>query len=236
MNPRLRRLQADYDLIRESLSGHPQITVQPAGAELPPESYVIEYRIRGLELNDSQPEFREVHQVQLNLPLQYPAERPHAVPLTPVFHPNIRSYYCIADYWAAGTTLVDVIAKMGDMLQWKIYNANSPLDVTAARWAKDNEESGIFPVDNVDFGVEEIEIGVKPHGTPDPSPPEPVSIVDDSEEAVPDAGMKPPSGSPITLDATSSGPLSADSLLAPPAASRRLALDGDAPDLAMDSE
>jgi ubiquitin-protein ligase len=156
MNPRLRRLQADYELIRDSLSGHPLITVEPAGVGLPPESYKIQYRVRGLQLEGEQPTYRDVHEAKLDLPLRYPAERPHAVPLTPIFHPNIKGYFCIADYWAAGTTLVDVIAKMGDMIQWKIYNVKSPLDTTAARWAAANETSGLFPVSNVDFGVEEI--------------------------------------------------------------------------------
>jgi hypothetical protein len=50
MNPRLRRLQADFELIRDVFSGHPHVRVEPLGSRLPPETYRIEYRLRGLRL------------------------------------------------------------------------------------------------------------------------------------------------------------------------------------------
>ena len=161
MNPRLRRLQSDYDLVRETFSGHPHVAVSPVGSGRPPETYEVEFKLRGLYLNADQPDFLDTHRVQLMLPRAYPSEKPYIVPLTPVFHPNIRDYFCIADYWAAGTTLVDVIAKLGDMIQWRVYNPASPLDAIAARWASEQEASGIFPIGNVDLGVGEIEIALK---------------------------------------------------------------------------
>lgn len=161
MNPRLRRLQADFELVRDVFSGHPHVRVEPVGTRLPPETYRIEYRLRGLRLNGEQPEYAEAHTVDLMLPRRYPAEKPYAVPVTPVFHPNIREYFCIADYWAAGTTLVDVISRMGDMIQWRIYNVASPLDGIAARWAAQNEDSGLLPVGNIDMGVAEVNVAIK---------------------------------------------------------------------------
>jgi ubiquitin-protein ligase len=161
MNPRLRRLQADYELVREVFSGHPHVVLEPMGAHLPPESYRIAFRLRGLFLDGEQPAYREIHHVELMLPRGYPAERPYVVPVEPIFHPNIRDYFCIADYWAAGTTLADVIAKLGDMIQWRIYNVASPLDAIAARWAAEQEPTGIFPVGNVDLGVADFEISVR---------------------------------------------------------------------------
>jgi ubiquitin-protein ligase len=164
MNPRLRRLQSDYDLVREVFSGHPHVSVEPIGSRLPPETYRVEFRLRGLYLNGEQPHFRDVHRVEIMLPRHYPAERPCVVPLAPIFHPNIRDYFCIADYWAAGTTLTDVIAKLGDMIQWRIYNPASPLDAHAANWAIEQEPTGIFPVGHVDLGVPDFEVEVRtPH-------------------------------------------------------------------------
>ncbi len=185
MNPRLRRLQADYELVRDSLSGHPHITVEPVGEHLPPETYRIQYRVRGLYLEDSQPAYRDVHEIELMLPLRYPAGKPYAVPVTPIFHPNIKEYVCIADYWAAGTTLVDVIAKMGDMIQWRIYNIASPLDGVAARWARDNEDSGLFPLGEIQFGVEEVSVSLKGSGTApveEMAPPRPGSALGSSRQ------------------------------------------------------
>jgi hypothetical protein len=94
------------------------------------------------------------------LPRRYPAERPCVVPLAPIFHPNIRDYFCIADYWAAGTTLADVVEKLGDMIQWRIYNPASPLDAQAAKWALEQEPTGLFPLGEVDLGVPDVEIGL----------------------------------------------------------------------------
>ena len=161
MNPRLRRLQADYDLVRSEFSGHPHVRVEPTGVSQPPESYRIVYNLRGLTLNGDTPVYREQHVVDLSLPLRYPSEKPYAVPVEPIFHPNIRDYFCIADYWAAGTTLVDIIAKMGDMIQWRIYNPASPLDAVAAKWAVEQEPTGLFPIGLVELGVADIGIELR---------------------------------------------------------------------------
>jgi hypothetical protein len=147
-------------------SGHEHVSVEPIGDRLPPESYRVEFRLRGLWLDGEQPQVREVHHVDIVLPRRYPAERPCAVPLEPIFHPNIRDYFCIADYWAAGTTLADVIAKLGDMIQWRVYNPASPLDASAAKWAIEQEPTGLFPVGDVSLGVADVEIEV--HGAAHP--------------------------------------------------------------------
>lgn len=161
MNPRLRRLQSDYDEVRELFSGHPHVSVEPRGTQRPPESYRVEYRLVGLYLEGEQPSYREQHAVDIMLPRNYPAEKPYCVPLTPVFHPNVRDYFCIADYWAAGTSLADVIVKLGDMLQWRVYNPASPLDAVSAKWAVEQERAGLFPVGDVDLGVAEVAVTLR---------------------------------------------------------------------------
>src|SRR4051794_27368635 len=162
MNPRLRRLQADYDLVRETFSGHPHVRVEPLGTRLPPENYRVDFQLPGLYLDGEQPNYRDSHSVEIMLPREYPSEKPYCVPLTPVFHPNIRDYYCLADYWAAGQTLVDVIVKIGDMIQWRTYNPASPLDATAAKWAVQQEPSGLFPISKIDLGVSDFQVQLRP--------------------------------------------------------------------------
>jgi ubiquitin-protein ligase len=170
MNPRLRRLQSDYDLVREVFSGHPHVSVEPIGTRLPPESYRVEFRLRGLYLNGDQPDYRDVHRAEIMLPRRYPAEKPYVVPVAPIFHPNIQEFFCIADYWAAGTTLADVIAKLGDMIQWRIYNCASPLDALAASWAMEHESTGLFPIGEVDLGVPDFDVEVRAKDAPQPAP------------------------------------------------------------------
>jgi hypothetical protein len=146
--------------VRETFSGHPHVFIEPLSSRLPPESYRVEFRLRGLYLSGNQPDYRYVHRVEIMLPRSYPAAKPYVVPLAPIFHPNIREFFCIADYWAAGTTLADVVANLGDMIQWRVYNAASPLDPIAARWAIEQEPTGLFPIDNVDLGVADVDVKV----------------------------------------------------------------------------
>lgn len=163
MNPRLRRLQSDYDEVRETFSGHPHVTIEPLGHQRPPESYRLTFRLRGLVLDGDSPDYRDEHTIEVLLPRGYPAEKPYCVPVTPIFHPNIKEYVCIADYWAAGETIVDVVVKLGAMIQWQIYNIKSPLDAAAARWAAEQEQlhPELFPVGNVPLGVADVQVTLK---------------------------------------------------------------------------
>ncbi len=177
-SPRLRRLAADYEAIRSEYSGHPHVTVHPLGP-LPPEAYRVEFALRGLVLQGAQPTPADRHAVEIRLPLGYPREPPLVVPLTPIFHPNVApDHYCVADYWSAGEPLVDVIAKIGDMIQWKIYNVRSPLDATAAYWAEQNKH--LFPVGNVDLHRGEVQIALRPQAAdPATSDEEPLPVADE---------------------------------------------------------
>jgi len=182
MNPRLRRLQADYNHVREVYSGHPRVEVEPVSDRLPPEIYRVSYRLNGLVLVGERPEnldYESVevtesteHIVEIMLPRLYPAEKPYVVPKTPIFHPNVQDYYCLVDdeYWAPSTRLVDLIAKIGNMIQYRTYNLSSPLDGLAAHWTRDEEERGRFPVGDVDLGVADLDIEIATASRPASGP------------------------------------------------------------------
>lgn len=158
LNPRQRRLVADYEAVRAEFAGHPHVRVDPIGHR-PPEAYRVTYKLDGLRLDGDQPVVASEHVVELRLPLGYPREQPLATPETPIFHPNVSTNYCIGDYWAAGQPLVDIIAKIGDMIQYRTYNVKSPLDAVAARWVAENET--LFPIGTTELGSPEIEIEIK---------------------------------------------------------------------------
>jgi len=167
-SPRLRRISADYQAIRAEFSGHPYVTVQPVGPP-PPEVYRIEFRLKGLVLQGQQPVVSERHLVELVLPLSYPREQPLIRPLTPVFHPNVNDdHYCLTDYWSAGETLADIVAKIGDIIQWRTYNVHSPLNATAALWARESER--YLPIGNVELRQAEVEIKLIDGGAASQSP------------------------------------------------------------------
>ena len=162
MNPRLRRLQADYEEVRATFSGHAHVHVEPLGLQRPPDAYRVTFNLRGLELQGSTPVPRQIHVVHVHLPRNYPSDKPHCVPETRLFHPNVGEYFCIADQWSAGETIVDVIVKLGDMIQWRVYNPRSPLSSPAAEWALEQERRNpqLFPVGDVDLGVADFDLAI----------------------------------------------------------------------------
>jgi ubiquitin-protein ligase len=165
-SPRLRRLASDHEALRAEFSGHPSVRIEPLGSP-PPEAYRVEYRVPGLVLEGDTPVRVGTHEVEIQLPAGYPREQPYCVPLTPVFHPNIATHYCINDYWSAGESLADVVAKIGAMIQYRIFNTKSPLDSTAAYWAEQHPE--LFPIGDVELGRPELEIGIASReGSPAP--------------------------------------------------------------------
>ena len=151
----MHRLAADYRALRALYSGHPHVRVEPLGAE-PPSRYRLTFRVPGLRLDKGTPVLTDNHVVEIQLPLEYPRGQPYCAALTPIFHPNVTSRYCIGDYWAAGQGLADVVAKIGAMIQYRLYNVASPLDPRAAEWARLNPHR--LPVGEVDLGVPELDI------------------------------------------------------------------------------
>jgi ubiquitin-protein ligase len=173
-SPRLRRLAADYEAVRSEYSGHPNVTIHALGP-LPPEAYRIDFHLQGLVLNGASPLHADQHSVEIRLPFAYPREQPLVVPLTPIFHPNItEDHYCVADYWYAGEPLVDMIAKIGDMIQWRIYNVHSPLNATEAYWAEQHPQ--LFPIGDIDLHQGEVKVALRPQPMSTASDEKPLAI------------------------------------------------------------
>jgi hypothetical protein len=47
-----------------------------------------------------------------------------------------------------------VIIRLGDIIQWRAYSFDGPLDGIAAKWAIEQEPTGLFPIGNVGLGIE----------------------------------------------------------------------------------
>ena len=150
---RLRRLQADFERLRDYVTRHPRLQlIQAEGS--PPERYQIEYRVRSLRQKEGQLEKVSSHLVEIALPRDYPRVPPLCRMLTPVFHPNIAPHaICIGDHWSAGESLQALVARIGEILSYQSYNTKSPLNGEAARWVDGNIDQ--LPLDNVSMTVEE---------------------------------------------------------------------------------
>lgn len=158
MTPRERRIVADWEALRTEFSGHEFVSIEPQGPA-PFEEYLITYKVPGLYRGRRRPKVSNEHRIRVHLPLDYPREAPYCTPETPVFHPNIAEHVCIGDFWAAGEQLTDIVAKISDMIQYRLYNPDSPLDEDAADYARENSEH--FPIGNIEVYQPEVEITVR---------------------------------------------------------------------------
>lgn len=148
-SPRHNRLSVDYQELREFFDGNNFVDIQPLGPA-PYERYRIIYRLPSLRVDASSRAIESgLTVVNLELPRNYPKEKPHAVAVEKVFHPNFGDYICIADFWTPTQKLVDIVIEIGEMLQWQKYNIRSPLNAVAAQWATKNQN--LLPVGRVDL-------------------------------------------------------------------------------------
>jgi len=168
MSVRLRRLQSDAEQVQNCFRGGPLIVVRKAVGN-PPERYEIEYRIRGLVVQeDGQIVESTSHVAEITLTKAYPHRAPYCKMLTPIFHPNISpGAICIGDHWAASESLSDLIIRIGQLIAYQAYNTKSPLNGEAARWADGNKP--LLPVDSRELVPPEREPASPP---PLPLPPE----------------------------------------------------------------
>jgi hypothetical protein len=161
-SPRMRRLWADHQLMQElaARSDLIEFTAQAVRTGLPPETYLVTYRCKGIYSVDRQgrPKFGDRHQLEIYLHNQYPQRWPGMKWLTPIWHPNINHLngtVCIdAAWWTASRSLDRLVIMIGEMVQYKNFHDDPakppfPWDPEAARWCRTyrTEHPGAFPVD-----------------------------------------------------------------------------------------
>lgn len=160
MNPRQRRLEADYAQLRQRFDGDPYLHIQPLGPA-PFERYRITFRVPSLRLDASnQPVRVPVTVVDLTLPITYPREKPFAATIGTVFHPNFGDHICLADYWSPAQSVADIISQIAEMLQWQRYNVRSPLNAIAADWVRTHADQ--VPIGTITLGSPDLNLTVLP--------------------------------------------------------------------------
>jgi ubiquitin-protein ligase len=161
-SPRMRRLWGDRQLMQElaARSDLIEFTAKSVRPGLPPETYIVTYKCKGIIGVDRQgrPKFGDRHQVEIYLHNQYPQRWPGMKWLTPVWHPNINHLngtVCIdAAWWTASRSLDRLVIMIGEMVQYKNFHDDPtkppfPWDPEAARWSRAyrQEHPEVFPVD-----------------------------------------------------------------------------------------
>jgi ubiquitin-protein ligase len=152
MDPRIRRLQADYEQVRTLFEKHPHIRLVSAEGE-PPDRYIFEVSVHSLVPAEGDSfAIGTVHKVEVFLPLDYPRRPPFCRMLTPVFHPNIDPQkICIGDHWSAAQSLGQLVIHIAEMLCYQSYNVKSPLNARAAVWTQENTSR--LPLESTDLSA-----------------------------------------------------------------------------------
>lgn len=158
VSPRVRRLAADREAVRTRFSGSEHVKVTP-GPGNPPDSYEVEYNLKGLVRDGNAAKIGHSHFAIVRLGADYPRAAPFVEATSNVFHPNVAGHFCIGDIWTPAQSIADVIEKVGDMIQWRVYNVQSALNADAALYATQNSE--VFPIGNVPLTPPESEIEIK---------------------------------------------------------------------------
>jgi len=162
-SPRMRRLWADLELMRQLAARSDLISFEaaPAARGMPPERYIVTFKSKGIASVDKsgRPKFSARHKVEIYLHNQYPQRWPGMKWLTPIWHPNINHLngsVCIdAAWWTASRSLDRLVIMLGEMVQYKNFHDDPtqppfPWDPDAARWSRTYrvKHPEVFPVDH----------------------------------------------------------------------------------------
>jgi len=152
MNPRIRRLQNDFDQVSRAFASNPRISII-ATEGTPAEKYTVEFKVLGLVPRGEEGfEQAGVHRAEIFLSIDYPRRPPFCRMISPTFHPNIDPQkICIGDHWNAGQSLAQLIVRIAEMISFQSYNNKSPLNARAAAWAEQN--IGMLPLERTDLGA-----------------------------------------------------------------------------------
>lgn len=150
-DPRTRRLYSDFEGMR-ILQQESSIFKFAFSGE-PPDWYLVTFQGRGTAIREEggPVELTGEHQVEIVLGTEYPRSQPYLRWKTPIFHPNISvsGAVCLggySSYWTPGLSLDRLCEMLWDMLRYANYDTESPYNVQAARWAKEQRVIP-FPLD-----------------------------------------------------------------------------------------
>lgn len=151
LSPRQRRLNADYEAIKQLDRESSIFTFEAIGTC--PESYRFVFAGLGFwKLDSGQIVVRDEHEVTVELGSAYPRLIPGLAWQTPIFHPNISTsgVVCLGGYgthWVPSLKLDELCIMLWDMIRYKNFDTESPYNREAANWTKSQTQHA-FPIDS----------------------------------------------------------------------------------------
>jgi ubiquitin-protein ligase len=158
-----RRLNSDYQKVRELISSSAGSIELIAVRGTPPDEYVVAYHCRGIkQVIGNKPVYTDFHKVHIHLPATYPRSKPFLTMQTPIFHPHIfdNQTVCIGD-WKINESLDNLLLRVGAIIQYdpSYFNFDSPANRNAVTWAKAN--MSLFPLGRCNFKGESQSGGIQ---------------------------------------------------------------------------
>jgi ubiquitin-protein ligase len=154
-----RRLESDYRSLRTTFEGEDLVEIRALGTA-PFEKYMVVYKVPSLRLSASgQPMRVDATVIEITLPAEYPKMPPTArtVAGDVVFHPNFNATrICLAQNWAPGIQLTDIVREIGQMLTWQKFNIRDALNAIAVEWSQLHLDE--IPLARVNLGGNPVNI------------------------------------------------------------------------------
>ncbi len=171
MNPRLNRLKADCEKIKELERRSPFVKVIKTKGD-PPTEYTLRLTCKGMtSLSSGRPVYSEAHDLKIILPVAYPRVQPELAMLSPIFHPNFNGQtICIGHSYSPSMGLDDLVVVIIQMIRYENYNPESAYNSAAVEWAKNNRNK--IPLDKRQIIEEDVQIKILDN----------ISIVDSSDD------------------------------------------------------
>jgi ubiquitin-protein ligase len=149
MHPRDRRLQSEYEDMRELAKSSSLISFVSRG--VPPVKYEITSRCLGLIQLAETIVRSDNHKFDLELGDSFPLVAPAVVWRTPIFHPNIKPpHVCAGNIWYPAMSVAEYCVELCRLIQFQSFNVYDPLNQEAGLWlwVSLNADSPGIPVDN----------------------------------------------------------------------------------------
>jgi ubiquitin-protein ligase len=143
-------LRNEYNEVLRRFRDHARVKIAVTGK--PPTVYKVTYHLRGLVGRaGGELQFADRHEVTITVPQDYPHSQPQARMETPAYHPNIAlpgGRVCIGDDYFTSTGIADVIARVGNYLQYREVGLAKPYPQEPADWVRSNGGK-VGPFDSV---------------------------------------------------------------------------------------
>jgi ubiquitin-protein ligase len=157
IDPRLNRLKADYEKIKELESRSPFVKlIKTAGN--PPTDYTFRLSCKGIKsCSGGRPVYSEQHDLRITLPSAYPRSQPELAMLSPIYHPNFNGQtICIGHSYSPSMGLDDLVIVIIQMIRYENYNPASAYNHDAVNWANNNRSK--IPLDKRQIVEEDLEV------------------------------------------------------------------------------